>query len=195
MRAWRSVAAHSCDVHYALPRPTPSSNFVFQQIWIGADVFRQHASFSSTPYPDGPPANYPITGQDQLQNYATRTAWYWYTLDGKETCTKSAIPASDAPPAFCVGAGLTLNGTFTFGARTVYRWVGRMTDTYVKPGSYASVTIGSVESTDPAQWLEITEQGTYESSGDSFARSTQLSGFSDAPIDPSIFDVPPFCEK
>jgi hypothetical protein len=144
---------------------------------------------SGTAFPGGA-TDYPIAEQNQLLNTATAESWVWYQIEGKDECIKQAIPRD--PFFLCIGANLTLQGSFTLGSRTAFRWVGQSQD---KTVTTASLTVGSAESTDPAEWIEFTEQGTAEQGGVKFARSTQLFDFSDAPFPPATFSLPSFCEK
>lgn len=155
-------------------------------MWLGVDIRRYELTVSNLPVPGFPNGFYPI---NVLSNFATDEEWQWYNIDGKPLCTKGKPQGS---ASLCIASNLSLNSSSVLGGRTVYRWVGP--DDVVQDG-WVSLTVGSAESTDPAQWLERTEQGCTIGNNVCSTNVFQLYDYSDAPFAPDTFALPSECPK
>ena len=171
------------------PLQPNSTLMAIETFVLGAEARRVTLQISGTPFGGGlPPGQVDGGIQNIIDDYATKTQWHWYSLAGQVYCSKSA---GDDVSVMCIGGGMTQNATRTVGGRKAYSWVGYDASTLC----WNELVIGSVESSDPAEWLSATGQCTGAGSQQSLVQSLAFSDYSIGPLPPDAFKLPPECPK
>ena len=111
-------------------------------------------------------------------------------------CNKAPLQPNELP-GICIAGNLALNSTRTFGGRPVYSWVGPSTDTDTDKvaNCWSDLWINSVEATDPAAWLFLTQQCVEEDSASAYQQAIHFFNYNTAPFDPNTFKLPAECPK
>lgn len=175
-----------------------SSVMVQETVYIAPNALRAHIEYSGTPFGGSLPPGFPSPANiDSFNDYAKGFQWIWFEQpDSQVYCNKSPLKPSEQP-GVCVGPNLSLNSTRTFGGKPTYSWVGPSTDTDVDKvaNCWSGLWVNSVESTDPAAWLFLTQQCVVEGSADAYQQAIHFFDYSTEPFAPNTFKLPAECPK